>query len=64
MNYAYVKDGDPMSLNYHNDDRGFFGIEVSEDGSIIGYVVEEDGFDFFLFHGYMMWVAWGLFALL
>lgn len=62
-----VKNGD---IVYHQNSRGFFTMIVSSiDGNQTGdwngttIVVEDDGIDFFVLHGWLMWGSWGVLGL-
>ena len=47
---------------YHGNNRGYFSIRLNAFGDVLS--ADGEGFDFFKFHGWMMWSAWGLLALL
>ncbi len=53
MNWAFVKDGNPMKFAYHKKDRDYFAILVNSDDGLIKEYEEEvsSTFDFLLFHG-------------
>ena len=48
-----------VRLDYHDENRGFFTIQILSDYSI---VVGSDAawFSFYIYHGWLMWLAWGL----
>ena len=50
------------NLVYHNHDYTYFNAFINEDGSV-GEVAYEEGPNIFLIHGWILWAAWGIFAL-
>ncbi|CDW84971.1 cytochrome b5-like heme steroid binding domain containing protein [Stylonychia lemnae] len=71
MIYAFrqFESSESVTLKYHGgDNRGIFKIFVDLSGGISdasgeGYS-EDDSFDFYVYHGWLMWVSWGLFGLI
>lgn len=56
-----VVQGDESDIGYHRDGKGSFSIKISTNGTIEKLLSDDvDGFDFFEFHGFMMWSAWGV----
>lgn len=65
MIFGFILRSDTISSTPKHSTRGYFTIEILADGTIRDY--QEPGpdppksdFDFYLFHGWMMWSAWGL----
>ena len=52
---------DDSKIRFHNNGFGYWGFRIRGDGTF----EEPDGsnFDFYKFHGFMMWAAWGIFGL-
>ncbi len=47
-------------MKYHKTKRGFAGIEILSDLSVRTSAVTYETFDFYVYHGLLMWTAWGL----
>ena len=60
MFYAFST-ANSTGLSYHHSNRGYFSILINSFGDVIS---ADEGFDFFKFHGCMMWVAWCLLGLI
>ena len=48
-------------IGFHKDGFGGWGIIIRGDGAIV--LSDVKVFDFYMFHGLMMWAAWGIFGL-
>ena len=53
--------GDQNDTVIHADGHGSLSIMIRGDGAIV--LSNADVFDFYKFHGFMMWAAWGVFGL-
>lgn len=62
MIYAYILNSADIAKTPKHSSRGYFTIEIMEDGTIKDYVEPEpepeSTFNLYLFHGWMMWAAW------
>jgi hypothetical protein len=50
---------DPISKHQERDNT--WGIVINKDGTIVS-MNDTTGFNFYEFHGFMMWAAWGVFG--
>ena len=46
-------------LKYHHGHRGHVAIEIGSDMSVRASLPEES-WDFYVYHGWLMWAAWGI----
>jgi len=58
--YAF---NESVTMKYHNNDRGFFSIQVLPNNLVI-IGNDKAFFDFYALHGGLMWVAWGILGLI
>jgi hypothetical protein len=45
-----------------HQERGYWGIILRKDGAVV--LSDDPPFDYFEFHGFMMWGAWGVLGLI
>lgn len=68
MIFAYVLEVDNDSINkipYHSVNKGVQKLSFTNDGEIVGPINPPlKGFDIYVFHGWTMWVSWGILGLI